>query len=289
MAITKAFFVSDLHGRKTRYDKLFEAIEFESPELVLIGGDVLPSGISILTDENINGDFLDDFLANKFELLKDKMKDKFPLVLMIAGNDDPKSYKNKFFEFEERGYWKYLNEKVVKFEEYFIAGYAYVPPTPFLLKDWEKYDVSRFVDVGCVSPEEGFRSVKKEGNVIRHETISEDLEKYFKNMDFEKSVFLFHSPPYKTNLDRINTTGKLIDYVQPDEHVGSIAIQRFIESKQPLLTLHGHIHESASITDNWKDTIGRTVCVNGSTEKNKLALVKFSIEGETVVVERELL
>ncbi len=289
MAITKAFFVSDLHGRKTRYDKLFEAIESESPELVLIGGDVLPSGISILTDENINGDFLDDFLANKFELLKDKMKDKFPLVLMIAGNDDPKSYDTKFFEFEEKGYWKYLNEKVVKFEEYFIAGYAYVPPTPFLLKDWEKYDVSRFVDVGCVSPEEGFRSVKKEENVIRHETISEDLEKYFKNMDFEKSVFLFHSPPYKTNLDRINTHGKMIDYVQPDEHVGSIAIQRFIESKQPLLTLHGHIHESASITDNWKDTIGRTVCVNGSTEKNKLALVKFSIEGETVVVERELL
>ena len=289
MAITKAFFVSDLHGRKTRYDKLFEAIEFESPELVLIGGDVLPSGISILTDENINGDFLDDFLANKFELLKDKMKEKFPLVLMIAGNDDPKAYENKFFEFEEKGYWKYINEKVVKFQEYFIAGYAYVPPTPFLLKDWEKYDVSRFVDVGCVSPEEGFRSVKKEENVIRHETISEDLEKYFKNMDFEKSVFLFHSPPYKTNLDRINTYGKMIDYVQPDEHVGSIAIQRFIESKQPLLTLHGHIHESASITDNWKDTIGRTVCVNGSTEKNKLALVKFSIEGKTVVVERELL
>lgn len=289
MAITKAFFVSDLHGRKTRYDKLFEAIYSEMPQLVLIGGDVLPSGISILSDESVNGDFLDDYLANKFELLKDKMKDKFPLVLMIAGNDDPKAYENKIFEFEEKGYWKCINEKVVKFDDYFIAGYAYVPPTPFLLKDWEKYDVSRFVDVGCVSPEEGFRSVKKEENVIRHETISEDLEKFFKSMDFEKSVFLFHSPPYKTNLDRINTNGKMIDYVQPDEHVGSIAIQRFIESKQPLLTLHGHIHESASITGEWKDTIGRTVCVNGSTEQNKLALVKFSIEGETVKVERELI
>ncbi|MFZ4592378.1 MAG: metallophosphoesterase, partial [Ignavibacteria bacterium] len=76
MAITKAFFVSDLHGRKTRYDKLFEAIYSEMPQLVLIGGDVLPSGISILSDESINGDFLDDYLANKFEVLKKKMKDK---------------------------------------------------------------------------------------------------------------------------------------------------------------------------------------------------------------------
>lgn len=289
MAITKAFFVSDLHGRKTRYDKLFEAIYSEMPQLVLIGGDVLPSGISILSDENINGDFLDDFLADKFELLKDKMKDKYPLVLMIAGNDDPKAYEEKFIAFEEKGYWNYINKKIIRFDDYFIAGYAYVPPTPFLLKDWEKYDVSRFVDVGCVSPEEGFRSAKKEDNIIRHETISEDLETNFKNMDFGKTIFLFHSPPYKTNLDRINTHGKMIEYVQPDEHVGSIAIQRFIESKQPLLTLHGHIHESASITGKWKDTIGRTVCVNGSTEKKELALVRFSIEGKKVEVERELI
>lgn len=289
MAITKAFFVSDLHGRKTRYDKLFEMIYSDMPQLVLIGGDILPSGISILTDENINGDFLDDYLTDKFELLKSKMKEKFPIILMIAGNDDPKSYEETFLNFEEKGYWKCINKKIVSYDDYFFAGYAYVPPTPFLLKDWEKYDVSRFVDVGCVSPEEGYRSVKKEENIIRHETISEDLETHFKDMDFSKSIFLFHSPPYKTNLDRINTHGKMIDYVQPDEHVGSIAIQRFIESKQPLLTLHGHIHESTSITGEWKDAIGNTVCVNGSTEKNKLALVKFSIEDKTVAIERELL
>ena len=288
MTITKAFFVSDLHGKKTRYDKLFEAVYSEMPQLVLIGGDVLPSGISILSDDSINGDFLEDYLANKFETLKEKMKDKFPLFLMIAGNDDPKAYEETFISFEEKGYWKYINKKVTEFNGYFIAGYAYVPPTPFLLKDWEKYDVSRFVDVGCVSPEEGFRSAKKEEYVIKYETISEDLETHFKAMDFGRTVFLFHSPPYKTHLDRINTNGKMVDYVQPDEHVGSIAIQRFIEKNQPLLTLHGHIHESTSITGEWKDTIGKTVCVNGSTEKSGLSLVKFGIEGEKVVVEREI-
>lgn len=289
MTITKAFFVSDLHGKKTRYDKLFEAVYSEMPQLVLIGGDVLPSGISILSDDSINGDFLDDYLSHKFETLKEKMKDKFPMFLMIAGNDDPKSYDNSFGSFEEKGYWKNINEKIIKFDDYFIAGYAYVPPTPFLLKDREKYDVSRFVDVGCVPPEEGFRSVKKEEHVIKYETISEDLETHFKDMDFGRTILLFHSPPYKTNLDRINTKGKMVDYVQPDEHVGSIAIQRFIEKNQPLLTLHGHIHESTSITGEWKDTIGKTVCVNGSTEKSGLALVRFGIEGEKVTIERELI
>jgi len=289
MAITKSFFVSDLHGRKTRYDKLFEAIYLEMPQIVLIGGDVLPSGISILSDDSINGDFLGDYLANKFELLKDKMKEKYPMVLMIAGNDDPKAYEESFIEFEEKGYWNYINEKVIKFDDFFIAGYAYVPPTPFLLKDWEKYDVSRFVDVGCVSPEEGFRSVKKEEHIIKFETISEDLETHFKDMVFDKSIFLFHSPPYKTNLDRINTKDKMVDYVQPDEHAGSIAIRRFIESKQPLLTLHGHIHESTSITGEWKDAIGRTVCVNGATNNKELSLVRFSFNGDNIKIERELI
>jgi len=36
-----------------------------------------------------------------------------------------------------------------------------VPPTPFLLKDWEKYDVSAYVDPGCVSPEEGYHRVER--------------------------------------------------------------------------------------------------------------------------------
>ncbi len=39
--------------------------------------------------------------------------------------------------------------------------------------------------------------------------------------------------------------------------VGSIAIRRLIAEVQPLLALHGHIHESRGVAK-----IGRTVCVN---------------------------
>ena len=285
MPIEKAYFVADLHGKKSRCDKLCEFIYEDTPELVLIGGDILPSGISILSDENTNRDFLEDYLKVKLTKLRDKLGKSFPTILVIEGNDDPKIFERKYIEFEEIGLWKYINQRIYKYREYDIAGYAYVPPTPFLLKDWEKYDVSRFVDVGCVSPEEGFRSEKKEQHIIRHETIAEDLEKLGEGIDFKRSIFLFHSPPYNTKLDRINTSGKMVDHVQPDDHVGSIAIHRFIQRNQPLLTLHGHIHESTSITGEWHDTIGRTYCINASTNKSELSVVRFSIIDDTIKAE----
>lgn len=285
MPIEKAYFVADLHGRKSRCDKLCEFIYEDTPELVLIGGDILPSGISILSDERISGDFLEDYLKVKLTKLRDKLGKSFPTILVIEGNDDPKIFEKKYIEFEEIGLWKYINQRIYKYREYDIAGYAYVPPTPFLLKDWEKYDVSRFVDVGCVSPEEGFRSEKKEQHIIRHETIAEDLEKLAEGINFKRSIFLFHSPPYNTKLDRINTSGKMVDHVQPDDHVGSIAIHRFIQRNQPLLTLHGHIHESTSITGEWHDTIGRTYCINASTNKSELSVVRFSIIDDTIKAE----
>ncbi|MCI0474063.1 MAG: hypothetical protein L0Y76_10825, partial [Ignavibacteria bacterium] len=80
---------------------------------------------------------------------------------------------------------------------------------------------------------------------------------------------------------------KLIDYVKPDEHVGSIAIRRFIENNNPLLTLHGHIHESTQITGEWKEYIGKTLCINGSTTGNRLALVRIDVEGTQVIAGRE--
>lgn len=43
--------------------------------------------------------------------------------------------------------------------------------------------------------------------------------------------------------------------------VGSTAVRRAIEEFQPLLGLHGHVHESKGTT-----TIGRTLCINPGSE-----------------------
>jgi len=60
--------------------------------------------------------------------------------------------------------------------------------------------------------------------------------------------------------------------------VGSVAVRRFIEERQPLLTLHGHIHESARLTGDWQDRIGRTFMFSAAHDGPELALVRFDLE-----------
>jgi Icc-related predicted phosphoesterase len=63
-----------------------------------------------------------------------------------------------------------------------------------------------------------------------------------------------------------------------DVHVGSIAIRRFIEDRQPLVTLHGHVHDSARLTGSWKDRLGRTFMFSAAHHGTELALVSFDLE-----------
>jgi uncharacterized protein len=273
----ECFFVSDLHGKIERYEKLFTLISEEKPGIVFFGGDLLPSYTHRIASNKVFDDFVENYLIKNLSSLKNKLKNKYPKMLMILGNDDLKTEEDKFLKAEQSGILRYINLKKLLIKNISIFGYSYVPPSPFLLKDWEKYDVSRYVDPGCVSPEEGYRSVKVEESEIKFSTIKEDLKKLTKNDDLSNAVFLFHTPPYKTNLDRVANDGKFFEYVPLDLYAGSIAIKRFIEERQPLLTLHGHIHESTRLTGQWKDKIGKTICLNASHDGHELSLIKFDL------------
>jgi Icc-related predicted phosphoesterase len=76
-------------------------------------------------------------------------------------------------------------------------------------------------------------------------------------------------------LDRAALDGRMVDHVPMDVHVGSIAVQRFIAARQPLVTLHGHVHESARLTGAWRATSGRTVMLGAAHDGPELALVRF--------------
>jgi len=52
-------------------------------------------------------------------------------------------------------------------------------------------------------------------------------------------------------------------------------MRRFIERHQPLLTLHGHVHESAALTGAWMDRIGETVCLSAAHDGPELSLIRF--------------
>jgi Icc-related predicted phosphoesterase len=82
----------------------------------------------------------------------------------------------------------------------------------------------------------------------------------------ESSIFNFHPPPKGTRLDpapRLNERLEVVTSMGATvmDHVGSQAVLDALERHQPMLSLHGHIHESAGQTQ-----IGRTLAVNPGSE-----------------------
>ncbi len=168
-----------------------------------------------------------------------------------------------------------------------VCGYNCVPPSPFQLKDWERYDVSRFVDPGCVSPEEGRRTDGLTTREVRWTTIRDELAALAGDGDLARTICLFHGPPYGTVLDRAALDGKTVDGVPLDPHVGSIAVREFLETRQPLLGLHGHVHETARLTGAWRQQLGRTWALAGAHDGPELPLVRFDPAGPAAAT-REL-
>ena len=76
----------------------------------------------------------------------------------------------------------------------------------------------------------------------------------------KQAVFNIHVPPYKSNLDE---APELDENLRPKyagnalKPVGSTALRAAIEKHQPLLGLHGHIHEGRG-----QSRIGKTLCIN---------------------------
>jgi Icc-related predicted phosphoesterase len=270
------FFVSDLHGNLRSYQVLIDRIRAEMPTAVFLGGDLTPVG---LVHREPGGPpiryFVPEYLIPTFRQLKAGMGPGYPRVFLILGNDDGKAVEADIQAGEQEKLWDYIHGRMVPFGEYRVYGYAYVPPTPFRLKDWERYDISRYVEPGCIPPEEGWHSVPVARDRIPYESIQGDLHQLSGEDDLTQGIFLFHAPPYQTNLDRAALDGQRIEHVPLDVHVGSIAMRRWIEKRQPKLTLHGHIHESTRLTGKWQDKIGETTLFSAAHDGPDLALVRF--------------
>ena len=84
--------------------------------------------------------------------------------------------------------------------------------------------------------------------------------------DPSRSVFNLHVPPFASGLDQApdldaNLKPRVAGGSVVLLPVGSKAVRSVIERYQPLVALHGHIHESRGITK-----IGSTVCINPGSE-----------------------
>lgn len=272
--MTGCFFISDMHGSLGRLAKFLRKIEEEAPKAAFVGGDILPNRARLPEPAG----FLKNHFLKGLRAVRAKMGDNYPSVFAILGNDDGRWGESMMEEASREGLLTYVHMRKAAMARWAVYGYSYVPPTPFRLKDWERYDVSRYVDPGSISPEEGIRTVEVTPEEVRYATIREDLETLVGGEDLSRAVFLFHAPPHDTALDRAALDGVKVDHVQVDLHVGSIAVRRFIETRQPLLTLHGHIHESACLTGSWRTEIGRTIAISAAHDGPELALVRFDLD-----------
>jgi Icc-related predicted phosphoesterase len=205
--------------------------------------------------------------------VRDRLGADSPTVLLILGNDDERIAEREIARGERDGLWRYLHREWAEVAGLRVAGYGCVPPTPFLLKDFERYDVSRFVDPGSVSPEAGRRTVDVDPDDVRFGTIRADLERLVDGVDPESAVLLCHAPPYRTALDRAALDGRTVDHVPLDVHVGSIALRRLIESWQPRFTLHGHVHECVRLTGRYVERLGRTVAISAAHDGPETAVI----------------
>lgn len=195
------FFVSDLHGKMSRYEALLKLIKKEKPDFVFLGGDLFPHR-SIQSGQVPIGetDFAKDFMIRKFSKLKEKMDCAYPDIFLIPGNDDLKILFDQLVEGEKSDLWRNLHNHCVVIGKYRFYGYGCVPPTPFRIKDWDRFDISKEIEPGCIAPADGYHSVIPDHDP-GNDTIQNDLQALVNGDDLEFGVFLFHSPPYKSLLD----------------------------------------------------------------------------------------
>lgn len=87
---------------------------------------------------------------------------------------------------------------------------------------------------------------------------------------------MIHSPPSSLDLDVCNDGQK----------VGSEAIYNFLKKNQPLISLHGHIHESPNNSKKWYSHLGRTLYIQpGQSEiyDNFLIYVIMNLNDSNII------
>jgi Icc-related predicted phosphoesterase len=256
--LTRLVYTSDLHGDLELYRTAGEAALRRNADALVFGGDLCPGAPSASTVSLPRAQ--PEFLRREVgPLVKSWKKQRTTFrVFAIPGNDDCGTILAPLDDLESAGLVENLHLKSVRLGDYSLVGMAFVPPTPFSFKDFERRD-------GChdkppeaqlarsvIATEQGFKVIDDFSSYLASlPTLEEEIAR-LPSGEVDRTIAVMHCPPYGTRCDVLFN----------GEHIGSRAIRRWIERTQPLLTLHGHIHESPKMSGSFVDRLGRTVVVN---------------------------
>ena len=252
----RLLYTSDLHGSQKHYDWLLEVAESLKPDLVVLGGDLLPDDSAIKPETLGHGQ--PTYVRSQFRDNIANLRDRSACreVFVIFGNHDWASSVPAMEELAGEGLVTILDHRrAVKVSGLSFLGYSCTPPTPWYVKDFERLDKpgDRAPLLGGACWNARFSRPVHHGAEVLFEdvkTIAEELA--LVSAPEDPCVFVIHAPPLGTALDQ----------AYGHKSYGSAAISDVLKKHQPLLSLHGHIHESPRVSGKCRDTIGKTIAIN---------------------------
>lgn len=277
----KLLYVTDLHGDKNKYEKVLDLAATSNIKLIVNGGDMLPKLGNRHQEQPF---FIKEYLRDYFQ----RLQEYDITYLAMLGNDDLK-FLDTLFSGVCNAFDNIHNiaGHKVKVNNYEFIGMNYILDHPFGCKDWivmEKHYIhqQQLSAVAGFSNEFGYDKIY---NWLEYSTtelphMCDILNELPIPTNPDKTIYVTHMPPAGLRLGQLH---------YQDLDVGSVDIYEFLKAKQPLLSLHGHIHESPDTEKGkWINQIRGTTCIQtGQTELHDEKLIYAEIDLNNQTYERK--
>jgi Icc-related predicted phosphoesterase len=291
MARIRIFYTSDLHGSEKCFKKMINAARAYKANVLLVGGDITGKRIIPIirqSDHSYRLRFLDEdlVLKNEEELEKEKKRIKsIGYYVHVADETDMQALRQNDDKLQEtfaetmidtvRNWVQFAEERLkgTSIKLYMMPGNDDAQSIDPLLEGHEMIvnpneKVITLGDHELLSLGYSNMTPWKCPRDITEEELESKIEGLASKVTrMDAAIFNIHVPPYKTTID---LAPELDETLRPKAaagggvimtNVGSTAVRKAVEKHQPLLGLHGHIHDSRGMCK-----IGRTLCMNPGSE-----------------------
>jgi hypothetical protein len=283
--LTKIFLATDIHGSEVCWKKFINAGKFYEADVIILGGDISGKAVVPII-QNGNGSYRSILLEQETEMntetevleMEKRVRSRgyYPYRTTPDEMDelrtDPEKIHQVFLSLVMKSaedWLSFADEKLAGsgIRCLVTTGNDDMFDLDSLIQSARQVELAE----GKIIPLDDHHEMISSGwsnptpwHTFR-ETSEEDLAKRIDTMvnqvkNTHNCVFNFHAPPYGSGLDdapeltkdlRPKLAGNLLI------PVGSKSIRDAIMKHQPLLGLHGHIHESKGTK-----RLGRTLCIN---------------------------
>jgi uncharacterized protein len=305
---TRIIFSSDFHGSDIVWRKFLNSASMFNANILLMGGD-MTSKVMVPIIRDGTGGYAANFLGKEMKVteeglsdLKKQIRQHCYLPYVCSKEDVDAMSKNqdlveKIFEQLEvemiKDWLSLIPTKAPGVKVIFHPG----NDDKFILDDVLKsspyvsfaeesvVSLDDYHEAACVgwSNPTPWHSPRE----CSEEELYEKLEKTVSQLkSIETSCFCFHVPPYNSTIDMAPKLDATLRPVYEGGRpafipVGSTSVRKIIEKYQPLVGLHGHIHESPGLVK-----IGKTQCINPGSEYSEGILRAYIVELEGGKVRR---